>query len=142
MKNDANVSSPIPLGSEGRDGALDFARRQNSEEILEGSDGAAEERLAELPDQFRAAVQAQAAFLKWLSGGDHSIAEIARRLRDVLVAGQPYVQSYDALEKNAPSHLDAICERLRPVQDEVFPGEAIEGDGTPGLTIVGGAGHA
>ena len=142
MKHDANVSSPVPLGSEGRDGALDFARRQNSEEIPEGSSGAIEGILAELPDQFRAAMQAQAAFLKWLSSGDHSIAELARRLRDVLTAGQPYVQGYDAIEANFPSYFDSIHNRLRPVKNEVLPGEAMEGEGTPGLTIVGGAGHA
>src|SRR5262245_22653227 len=41
LKHDASLDSPIPLGSEGRDGALDFARRQNSEEI-EGSSAANE----------------------------------------------------------------------------------------------------
>ena len=142
MKQDANASSPIPLGSEGRDGAFDFARRQDSEEIPEGSNAAAEEILAELPDRFRTAMQAQADFLKWLSSGDHSIAELARRLRDVLTAGQPYVQGYDAIEANFPSYFDSIHNRLRPVKNEVLPGEVIEGEGTPGLTIVGGAGHA
>jgi hypothetical protein len=142
MKQDANAPSPIPLGSEGRDGAFDFARMQNSGEVPEGSGAATEEIAADLPDQFRTAIEAQAAFLKWLSSGDHSIAELARRLRDVLVAGQPYVQQYDAVEKNFPSYFASIHERLRPVKDDVLPGEAIEGEGTPGLTIIGGAGHA
>ena len=140
MKQDANANSPIPLGSEGRDGAFDFARR--SEETPEGSSAAVEEILAELPDRFRTAMQAQDDFLKWLSSGDHSIAELARRLRDVLTAGQPYVQGYDAVEVNFPLYFASIHDRLRPVKNDVLPGAAIEGEGTPGLTIVGGAGHA
>ena len=142
MKQDANAPNPIPLGSEGRDGAFDFARRQDFEEISHGSSTAMGDILSELPHQFSVAIEAQAAFSKWLSSRDHSMAEIARRLRDVLVAGQPYVCAYDAFEMNFPEHLGLIHDRLTPVKDEVLPGEGIEGEGTPGLTIAGGAGHA
>ena len=142
MKHDANAPNPMPLGSEGRDGAFDFARRHESEAIPEGSSAASDEIVAELTNQFRTAMQAQADFLKWLSSGDHSIAELARRLREVLAAGQPFAQGYDAVEMNFPSHVDAVHDRLRSVKEEVFPGESIEGEGTPGLTLVGGAGHA
>jgi hypothetical protein len=142
VKHDANAPSPMPLGSEGRDGAFDFARRQDSGEAPEGSSAAVEEILAELPDRFRTAMQAQADFLKWLSSGDHSIAELARRLHDVVVAGQPFAQGYDAVEGNFPLDVDAVHDRLRSVKEEVLPGESIEGEGTPGLTLAGGAGHA
>jgi hypothetical protein len=143
MRQDRPVS-PNPLGSEGRDGAFDFARRAGLDEAGERATPPIEDILAELPAQFRAAVMAEAAFSKWRSAGNHSIAALAARLREVIEAGQPYAHSYQTIELNFPSYLDQAHDRLRAElsQDGSNPGELMEGEGSPGLTLAGGGGHA
>jgi hypothetical protein len=143
MGQEAEPADLSPLGSEGRDGAFDFARRVNSGE----SDTAApsvEQILAEMPEQFRTAIRAQAAFSDWRSGGDHSVAEVARRLSELVMTGLPYARTYQTVEREFPTHLDQVHARLRAeLAREGSPRSAlIEGEGTPGLTIAGGGGHA
>ena len=144
LAHEAKPASPSPLGSEGRDGAFDFARRVDPDEAGESSTGLIERILVELPRQFRAAIEAEAAFSTWRSSGDHSVAQIAARLRELIEAGQPYAYSYQTIEQKFPSHLDQAHDRLRAelLRAGSNPGELIEGEGTPGLTIAGGGGHA
>ncbi len=85
-----------------------------------------QERLAhllrQLPDQFRAAMEAEVDFREWYAAEKfRPISEYLPSFAAFVEASEPYAEAYREIATNFPEALPQVNDLLLPVQREYFP---------------------
>ena len=112
-------------GDTGRDGAFDFAGKAQflgripADDVKPGDDVRSSARiLAELPGQFRVALEAEQRFLDWDAQGQRPIEELAKEFADFVMASEPFARSYRAIAERFPASMSKLHALLLPIQQE------------------------